>query len=37
MEEYRIALVGIIVEDADVVEKLNRLLHEYGQYIPFKK
>ena len=33
MEEYRIALVGIIVEDVDVVERLNRLLHEYGQYI----
>jgi putative iron-only hydrogenase system regulator len=31
--ETRIALVGIIVEDTDSVEKLNALLHEYGQYI----
>jgi putative iron-only hydrogenase system regulator len=29
----RIALIGIIVEDMDSVEKMNGLLHEYGQYI----
>lgn len=31
--ENRIALIGIIVESQDSVEKLNAILHEYGQYI----
>ena len=31
--ETRIALIGIIVENMDAVEHLNRLLHEYGEYI----
>jgi putative iron-only hydrogenase system regulator len=31
--ENRIALVGIIVENPDSVEKLNSILHEYGKYI----
>lgn len=31
--EKRIALVGIIVEDAEKTEKLNSVLHEYSQYI----
>lgn len=31
--ETRVALIGIIVEDNQAVEKLNALLHEYGQYI----
>ncbi|HHT93772.1 MAG TPA: iron-only hydrogenase system regulator [Clostridiaceae bacterium] len=31
--ETRIAAVSIIVENADSVEKLNAILHEYGQYI----
>ena len=31
--ETRIALIGIIVEDNDSTEKINALLHEYGQYI----
>lgn len=31
--ETRIALIGIIVEREDRVEQLNRLLHEYGEYI----
>lgn len=31
--ETRIALIGIIVEDMDSVEKLNTILHEYSQYI----
>ncbi|MBE5877013.1 MAG: iron-only hydrogenase system regulator [Lachnospiraceae bacterium] len=31
--ETRIALIGIIVENMDSVEKLNHILHEYGQYI----
>lgn len=29
----RIAVVGIIVEEKDSIEKLNHLLHEYGSYI----
>lgn len=31
--ETRVALIGIIVENMDSVERLNRLLHEYGEYI----
>lgn len=31
--ETRVAVMGIIVEDKDSVEKLNSLLHEYGSYI----
>lgn len=31
--ETRIALIGVIVEREDRVEQLNRLLHEYGEYI----
>lgn len=31
--ETRVALVGIIVEDEDSVEKLNEILHEFGNYI----
>lgn len=31
--ETRVALIGIIVEDMKAVEKLNAILHEYGQYI----
>lgn len=31
--ETRIALIGIIVEDTNDIEKLNSILHEYGQYI----
>lgn len=31
--ETRIAVVGIIVESSDSVEKLNNILHDYGQYI----
>ena len=33
MEENRIALVGIIVEDSESVTKMNQILHEYGKYI----
>lgn len=33
MEESRIALVGIIVEDGESVPKTNDLLHEYSSYI----
>lgn len=31
--ETRIALIGIIVENTDIVEQVNLILHEYGQYI----
>lgn len=31
--ETRIALIGIIVENMDAVDRLNALLHEYGRYI----
>ena len=31
--ETRIAVMGIIVENTDSVEQLNRLLHQNGQYI----
>jgi len=31
--ETRVAIIGIIVEDADSVEALNGILHDYGTYI----
>ena len=31
--ETRVAVMSIIVENGDVVEKLNSLLHEYGESI----
>ena len=31
--ETRVAVMSIIVENPDVVEKLNALLHEYGEFI----
>jgi len=31
--ESKIALIGIIVEDNQAVEKVNGLLHQYGEYI----
>lgn len=33
MEETRIALIGIIVEDRSQVAQTNDLLHTYGKYI----
>ena len=41
--ETRIAIIGIIVENKDSVEKINSILHEYSDYIvgrmgiPYKK
>ena len=41
--EKRVALLSIIVDKKDSVEKLNSLLHEYGEFIigrmgiPYKK
>lgn len=31
--ENRVALIGIVVENFDSVERLNELLHEYGEII----
>lgn len=31
--ETRVAIIGIIVENTDSVEKLNSILHNYGKYI----
>jgi len=31
--ENRAAIIAIIVENTDSVEKLNKILHEYAQYI----
>lgn len=33
MEEKRIALIGIVLEDMDATEQLNTVLHAYSQYI----
>ncbi|MBQ7957280.1 MAG: iron-only hydrogenase system regulator [Clostridia bacterium] len=39
----RVALISIIIENFESVEKLNSVLHEYGEYIigrmgiPYKK
>lgn len=41
--ETRVAVMGIIIENTDSAEELNRLLHGYGEYIigrmgiPYKK
>ncbi|MCI8405251.1 MAG: CopG family transcriptional regulator [Clostridia bacterium] len=29
----RVAVMSIIIENSDTVEPLNKILHEYGQYI----
>ncbi len=31
--ESRVALIGIVVEDFNSVEKLNAILHQYGSFI----
>lgn len=31
--ENRVALIGIVVEQYDSAEKLNQILHGYGEYI----
>jgi putative iron-only hydrogenase system regulator len=33
MEETRVAILGIIVNQNGDVEQVNKFLHEYGQYI----
>ncbi len=32
-QEKRLAMIAIIVENFDSVEKLNKLIHENGQYV----
>ena len=31
--ETRVAVMSIVVENSDTVEKINALLHEHGEYI----
>ena len=31
--ETRVAVIGIIIESKESVEKMNALLHEYGEFI----
>lgn len=31
--EYRVAVMSIIVEDGNMVETLNSILHQHGEYI----
>ena len=31
--ETRVAVMSIIVENGEMVEKLNSILHDYGEYI----
>ena len=31
--ETRVALVGIIVENMNVTDKINEIIHEYAEYI----
>jgi len=31
--ESRVAVIGIIIENADVVDKINAILHENARYI----
>ncbi|MGN1097473.1 MAG: TM1266 family iron-only hydrogenase system putative regulator [Clostridia bacterium] len=33
MEETRVALLGIVVENTDSVEKMNAIFHQYRQYM----
>lgn len=33
MEESRVAVIAILIREPDSVERLNGLLHEFGQYI----
>lgn len=32
-QQTRIAIIGIIVEDKTAIGEVNRLLHEYGEFI----
>lgn len=43
MEETRVALIGIVVEDMEETDRLNEILHEYRSFligrmgIPYKE
>lgn len=32
-QEKRVALIGMIIQDANSVQKVNQLLHEFSEYI----
>lgn len=32
-QDMRVALMGIMVEDMDAVQQINKVLHEYNEYI----
>ena len=31
--EFRVAVIGIIIENEEITEELNKILHEYREYI----
>jgi putative iron-only hydrogenase system regulator len=31
--ETRVAIIGVVVENPDSVEELNRVLHQYAEYV----
>lgn len=33
MEDSRVALIGIVIENSDSVERMNAILHSYRSYI----
>ena len=33
MNENRVAVLTILIEDLDTAERVNELLHEYGQHV----
>ena len=33
MTETRVALLAVIVENPEITEKMNAILHEYGEFI----
>lgn len=33
MDDCRIAILAIVVEDTESVDKINEILHRYGEYI----
>lgn len=33
IQETRVALIGIILEDTEAAARINGILHEYGSYI----
>lgn len=41
--EFRVAVIGIIIENTEITQELNKILHEHSEYIigrmgiPYKK